>query len=455
MVSKRRSMCLPLLFASLLLCFGRENANAQVSPAEITNPRLKAAENAYFSQILALYRAVPGIRTPFSFELSRYVGLDPKQEAGSDSRGIEFVNFRNRMLLKISGNYNAAYNAELLTQNERAAHVLSEVVSPIVALLAKEFPPDIACDGIGFELSYHVRIHRNFDYEGKEILVVVFDRADAFAFAGADDDAGRQEILNRSDIYLDGKEFGLALNQQNPFDLEAIGKEPPASADRSPASVRRGASPSKEPASNPAVLNTGVELGSKPVNSAPAATRASAGEHPMPATPPTPALGADNGSKATTKDAERLQSQFQAQLDTLASVGKTNWHFVDYAPPSFGLYQNEVVLQLTLRNTLQFSQDSGSIYKRAAQSFDLFLARELKDILDKVPADAPFDGYDITVLNRFGPDSQASSEALEYICPRKALLQFVSADITSQQLIDQSVVLVNGVRIALNLQLVE
>jgi hypothetical protein len=136
-------------------------------------------------------------------------------------------------------------------------------------------------------------------------------------------------------------------------------------------------------------------------------------------------------------------------------VGKANWHFVDYAPPSFGLYQNEIVLQLTLRNTLQFSQDSGSIYKRAAQSFDLFLARELKDILDKVPADAPFDGYDITVLNRLGPDPRASSEAVEYISSRKALHQFVNAEITGQQLIDQSVVLVNGVRIALNLQLVE
>src|SRR5690242_18075737 len=129
---KRNSMWLPVLLASLLLGFGRGNANAQVNPAEIKNPRLKEAETAYFSQILALYRAVPGIRTPLSFELSRYVGLDPKQETAADSRGIEFVNFRNRVLLKISGNYNAAYNAELLSQNERAAHVFSEVISPIV-----------------------------------------------------------------------------------------------------------------------------------------------------------------------------------------------------------------------------------------------------------------------------------------------------------------------------------
>jgi hypothetical protein len=453
-MSKRRSMCLPLMCAILLLFFGLGSAGAQVSPAEITNPRLKAAEGAYFSQILALYRAVPSIHTPLPFELSRYVGLDPKQEVGTDSRGIEFVNFHNRVLLKISGNYNAAFNPDLPTQNERAAHVFSEVISPIVGLLAKEFSQDMDCDGIGFEISYHIRVHRNFDYEGKEILVVVFDRPDAFAFAADTDDASRQEILNRSEIYVNGKEFGLALNQRNPFDLEAIGKEPPSSADHSTASVRPAAKGGKEPALSPPSLKIETEPASKLIHSEPGITRPLTDDHTLAASP-APALQTENRSAPTAEDAERLQSQFQAQLDTLASVGKANWNFVDYAPPSFGLYQNELILQLTLRNTLQLSPDSTSIYKRAAQSFDLFLARELENILEKVPADANFDAYDVTVLNRLGPDPRATSEAIEYISPRKVLQQFVNAEITGQQVIDQSVVLVNGVRIALNLQLVE
>ena len=150
-----------------------------------------------------------------------------------------------------------------------------------------------------------------------------------------------------------------------------------------------------------------------------------------------------------------MQSEFQAQLDALAGVGEAKFHFVDYAPPSFVLYRKQIVLQMTLRNTLHFSQDSSSIYKRAARSFDLFLALQLKDLLDKVPSDAVFDGYDITVLNQLGSDPGTSSEAVEFICTRNALRQFVDADITNQQLIDESVVLVNGVRIALNLQLVE
>src|SRR5690348_2401375 len=267
---RRASLCFVLSFVSLLLSSG-VSLSAQVSPDEIKNPRLKTAQAAYFQQILSLYRAVATIHTPQPFELSRYVGVDPKDQAGTDSRGIEFVNFHNRVLLKISGNYNAAYNPDLLTQNERAAHVFSEVISPTVGLLAKEFPQDMECDGIGFEISYHVRVHRNFDYEGKEILVVVFGQADAFAFAAAADDAGRQEILNRSDIYVNGKEFGLALNQRNPFDLEALGKETGTPAKKSPASMP-AATQGKQPPLNPAVLRE-TKPASKPVNTPPGVAR--------------------------------------------------------------------------------------------------------------------------------------------------------------------------------------
>jgi hypothetical protein len=63
--------------------------------------------------------------------------------------------------------------------------------------------------------------------------------------------------------------------------------------------------------------------------------------------------------------------------------------------------------------------------------------------------------FDFAVLNKLAPGTKGASEAIEFICPRNALTQFVNAEITNQLLLDQSVVLVNGVRIALNLQLVE
>ena len=58
------------------------------------------------------------------------------------------------------------------------------------------------------------------------------------------------------------------------------------------------------------------------------------------------------------------------------------------------------------------------------------------------------------MLNHSGAE-QSTNETIDYICPLASLYAFVSNRITSQDLIDQSVVLVNGVRIAVNLQLVE
>jgi hypothetical protein len=107
-----------------------------------------------------------------------------------------------------------------------------------------------------------------------------------------------------------------------------------------------------------------------------------------------------------------------------------------------------------------FDANAGSIYKRAAQSFDLFLAGQLKGILERIPADAEIEGLDVTVLSQFsgkpaGPSASSSPEAIEFALPLRLLRQFLDADITNQQLLDQSIVLVNGVRIGLNLQQVE
>jgi hypothetical protein len=130
---------------------------------------------------------------------------------------------------------------------------------------------------------------------------------------------------------------------------------------------------------------------------------------------------------------------------------------VDYDPPAFVVINKQMALQMTLRNTLRFDPEKSSIYKRAAQTFDLFLAPKMKDILDMVPEDAPSDFYNFSVLNPLPStyNGKERSEAIEYLCPKNLSRQFANSEITNQALIDKCQVLVNGVRIALNLQLVE
>src|ERR1700747_437374 len=146
-----------LLALMPLFAFGAVPVLAQVSPNEILNPDLKALEQTYFQQLIGINQSIAKIKFPFPFYLSRYVGLDPAKQAEADSRGLEFVRFQDRVILKVTGNYNAAYNTVRLTQNERAAGTFRTVVLPILQLLTDALPQDMACDGIGFEISHHTR----------------------------------------------------------------------------------------------------------------------------------------------------------------------------------------------------------------------------------------------------------------------------------------------------------
>ena len=431
---------------------------AQVSPAEILNPKLKTAERMYLLQLEKLNRVIAATEFPFTFYLSRYVGLDPKQRVETDTRGIEFITFHERVILKITGNYDAAYNADRLTDNERASRTFRDVIIPILRLVMQTISPSISCDAIGFELSYHVRRKtKGYDYEGKEILVVVLDKPDAFSFFDLSHDSDRQNVLNRSEIYLDGNEFGLQLGQREAVDVEALDR--PTSQSMLKVGPPLASSVSGSGA-RPSILQQGLTaISPLPAQSGGATTRLVTKSSPgLDSAPDSnsdrPELRDSLLRALTQADADRLQVQCQLQLDTLAKAGTAQFHFVEYAPPSFAIFHNQILLQVTLRNTLQFT-NNGSIYKRAAQTFDLFLAPELKGILEKVPVSTAFEGMDIAVINNLPSKAAPASEAVEFICPLKPLRRFAEADITNQDLINQSVVLVNGVRIALNLAQVE
>ncbi len=227
-----------LLLCALLLSRSAAAGFAQVSPTEILDPQLKALEETYLPQFKALNHAIRSTKFPFPFVLSRYVGLDPDKQIGTDTRGLEFVRFHDRTLLKISGHYNAAYNADLLTQNQRASQTFREAILPLLQLITGGIPAEVGCDAIGSEIAYHVRRRtRASDYEGTEILVVVLDKADAFDFVRAQKDQDRQEILNHSEIYVNGQDFGLALDEREPFNVEALGRSVPRQTPPAPAAA--------------------------------------------------------------------------------------------------------------------------------------------------------------------------------------------------------------------------
>ena len=189
----KRLFFLSIGLLSAFIFLGAPDLTSQVSPAEIKNPRLKTLEQTYLPNLAALNQAISEMKFPFKLSLNRHVGLDPKDQIGADRRGLEFVIFHERVLLKITANYNAAFDANALTANQRAARVLEEVIRPTLRLLPHYFNQNDPFDGFGFEIGYHVRKHnRSYEYEGKENLVVVFDKPDGLRYPVSEDAAAAE-----------------------------------------------------------------------------------------------------------------------------------------------------------------------------------------------------------------------------------------------------------------------
>jgi hypothetical protein len=414
-------------------------AAAQVSPNEILNPQLKALESQYLSQLKTINQEIARTHFPFPFYLSRAVGLDPSQQVEADTRGLEFVRFKDRVVLKATGNYNAAYDSKQFTRNERATRTFRDVMLPILQIVTKNIPPDVDCDAIGFEVAYHVRdVQKSYDYEGQDILVVVMDLKDAFQMVQEKDDAARQVILDRSLVFLGGQEYGLTLLDRDPTVVDTQARSKSSKGDSS-SSAGSSTSASRLLRDNPNLMSS---------------SSGNASDYSL----PTPKVDLSKSKPASTPaDAEKLQTQYQPQLDALFKEGRAKFSFVDYDPPTFVVVSKQMVLQMTFKNPARFDPEKTNIYKRAAQTFDLFVAPKMKDVLDRIPGDVPVDYYDFSVVNSLSPGSGGKdrSEAIEFLLPKSLAQKFANSEITNQELIDKGQVLVNGVRIALNLQLVE
>jgi hypothetical protein len=419
-------------------------AIAQVSPDEVTNPELRALESQYLQKLIALNRQISANKFPFPFHLGRYVGVEPKDQPASDSRGLEFVHFHEQTVLKFSGNYNAAFSTRQFTRNQRADRVFSDVLVPVLHMLPSYFADAKDFEAVGFEVAYHVReASSKADYEGKETLVVVLPVADALRFSQLSAAEDRQTVVNAAEVYVSGQRFGLALGKEDALPLDASASaQPTTHAQKSP--------------DTHSLVHPGHSKGLDFRTSSSSPSSAAPGSDAnLPDTPAAQHVPAPAGTPAITPaEVDTLQTKYQSALDDFGNQVDSVLHQKAPSSPDLALFRNALYLQLTLSNPETFDKDKTSLYKRAALSFDTFLAPHLSDLLSRLPAIQNLTGLNITVLVKTSANSSAS-EAVEFICPLSALRSFAGFEITNQDLINQSIVVVNGVRISLNLQQVE
>jgi hypothetical protein len=150
-----------------------------------------------------------------------------------------------------------------------------------------------------------------------------------------------------------------------------------------------------------------------------------------------------------------VQLSNQPIVDRIVKELDSQAHFVAYAPPKFVAFRQGIYLELSLNSDLPASA-AGSRYKLAATAFDDHIAHLIRPLLAYFKDEKEFDGMAFsTNIHVAGKSTGSASEAVEFFFPLSSLRCYEKYDCTGQQLLDAGAVLINGERVALDLQLAE
>ena len=150
-----------------------------------------------------------------------------------------------------------------------------------------------------------------------------------------------------------------------------------------------------------------------------------------------------------------MQLSNQPIVDQIVKELESQAHFVAYAPPKFVAFRQGIYLELSLNSNLPASA-AGSRYKLAAMAFDEHIAHLIRPLLGYFKDEKEFDGIGFsTNIHLSGKPAVSASEAAEFFFPLSSLRCYEKYDCTGQQLLDAGTVLINGERVALDLQIAE
>ena len=96
------------------------------------------------------------IPTDYPFYLSRKLDLEESKQKWADQRSIQFDHYKGKIVLKITGNYFAAYSAEKMNPNQRARETFLQMDLPILQAAVAHFKDNSSVQAYAFEISHHV-----------------------------------------------------------------------------------------------------------------------------------------------------------------------------------------------------------------------------------------------------------------------------------------------------------
>jgi hypothetical protein len=416
---------IPLLFWSFLLA-------AQVlSPMEMTDPAMRRLQQTHLNELKSFANELNQYKFPYAFYFSRKLDIEEQLQKQADQRSIRFERYNNQTTLEITGNYFASYSAERVDADHRLRQTFVEVILPILQSAVRRFGSEKEVESFGIEVSHHVRktVMGGIKGEFPENVVVVVPRELAVRVAGSSDLATQQNLMLDAEAYISGQPTLLWLAGDKPI-IADDHPRPPSQEKREATIVpveSGSAVPSLPGAKLPTLVPKGVppELKDEPLHG------------------------------ATPQGLRTLQEQHRDAIDRMTREQNGSAHFVQYAPPAFIQFKNGTYLQLSMTSNLE-EPSSGSQYNRAALAFDHHISHLVRPVLAYFKDTSGFDGIDFSTTIKASKDKEgANAESVEFVLPMAALRSYAQYDCTGQQLLNAGIVLINGERVGLDLQVAE
>jgi hypothetical protein len=403
-----------------------------VLPAEIKDPALRSLQQQYMDDLKRTGEDILADQFEYPFYFSRKLDLDEQQQKSSDQASIRFDHYNGRTVLAITGNYYAAYSTDKFNEEQRAGSTFLNVILPLLRGAVPRFQFNQAIQGYAVEVSHHILGKvMGVSMERAENLMVFLPQRAAIRLLAAKDEAAQQAALLEGNAFLNAVPVTIWLSADRPHPAPGV------SSSEGPADERAS--------------KVGTEI-----------AREGSGSSQEPLPFPKPAKAKEAEPQLPPRDTSpqalaSLQTSNQDVVDRLVKELEPQAHFVSYAPPKFVAFRRGIYLELSINTNLPESA-RGSRYKLAALAFDEHVSHLVRPALEYFKSDPKFDGVGFSTTVHLGgkvASATANSEAVEFFFPFPALRCYENYDCTGQQLIDSGTVLVNGERVALDLQIAE
>jgi len=432
-MEKNKFIFMLIIISAMSLCCA-----AQILPvAQVEDPRARQMQRKYSSQLQQIAAADMSIHFPYRFYFNRVLDVDESKQKELPQSSVHFDRFNEQIVLEITGNYYASYSAAALNANQRARQTFQDVVLPLLKVEVAHIDRTIPFGAYAFEIAHHVRAKvMGIDTENPENLTLVVPRSVAERLVLAKDAEDQQASVLDSEVYLNGEPLALWLvGDDAPEDVkDHYLAEYKQTAKPDPEQYRQPAQSASEPLAEQEDLVNPRLLGEPrfPANTRP--------------------FSHDPQEDTSPDRMIKLQTTYQSTLEHMVHDLKQQASFVAYAPPVFVPFHQGAYLQLSISTDLTPAAGA-SEYRVAALAFDQHISHLLRPVSKYFHDGLRFEGIDFSTTVH--QEVQPNTESVEFVVPSAALLCYEKFDCSGQELINRSIVLINGERVTLDLQRAE